>query len=405
MLFHFKAKNSSGEIYEGEREAKDKYALFHEIKGEGGEIISSKAVSSSGGGSSFLSNLFSFGKIKTQEKINFARNLGAMIEAGLSVTKALDVMQRQAKNKKLKKVISNLISEISKGNTLAQALEGHQKVFSKLFVSMVKAGEGSGNLSGNLKVISLQMDKTHSLERKVKGALIYPGVILFAMIIIGFLMLKYIVPNLTKTFTEMNVSLPASTKFVIYLSSFVSNHGIVILLALLIVVFIGYFWMKSLSGKKVIHYCIIHLPIFGELIKEVNTARTARTLSSLLNSGVDVVESIKITSDVLQNVYYKNILSKAVDIIKKGELMSKIFIKSDKYYPILLGEMMGVGEETGKTGEMLLNVAQYYEDDVDQRTKDMSTIIEPILMIFIGGAVGFFALSMISPMYSLVNVI
>ncbi len=140
-------------------------------------------------------------------------------------------------------------------------------------------------------------------------------------------------------------------------------------------------------------------------MKEMNSARTARTLSSLLNSGVDVVESVKITTEVMQNIYYKQILEKAGQAIEKGEPISKVFTQNEKFYPIFLGEMMSVGEETGKIGEMLLGVATFYEEDVDQKTKDMSTIIEPFLMVFIGAAVGFFALAMISPMYSLVNVI
>jgi type IV pilus assembly protein PilC len=145
------------------------------------------------------------------------------------------------------------------------------------------------------------------------------------------------------------------------------------------------------------------IPVIGNLIKEVNAARTARSLSSLVNSGVDVLESIKITTDIVQNVHYKRVLQDAAVSVEKGEPISKIFTQNDKLYPLFLGEMISVGEETGKIGEMLLGVAVYYEEDVDQKTKDMSTIIEPVLMVFIAAAVGFFAVAMISPMYSLVN--
>ena len=150
---------------------------------------------------------------------------------------------------------------------------------------------------------------------------------------------------------------------------------------------------------------MLKIPVIGVLVQEVNAARTARTLSSLLHSGVDVVESVSITTDVVQNVHFKAVLKEAGESIKKGGLMSKVFNDHDKLYPVFFGEMMSVGEETGKTGEMLLGVAKYYEEDVEQKTKDMSTVIEPFLMIIIGAAVGFFAVAMISPMYSLANAI
>jgi len=148
---------------------------------------------------------------------------------------------------------------------------------------------------------------------------------------------------------------------------------------------------------------LLKMPVIGDLTREVNAARTARTLSSLLSAGVDVVESVEITAAVVQNVYFREILKQAQEAIKKGDLMSKVFSKDEKLYPVFFSEMVSVGEETGKVDEMLLGVACYYEEDVDQRTKDMSTIIEPVLMIIIGAAVGFFAVSMITPMYSLAN--
>jgi type IV pilus assembly protein PilC len=163
--------------------------------------------------------------------------------------------------------------------------------------------------------------------------------------------------------------------------------------------------MKTEKGKSFVDSAITKIPIIGELVREVNAARTARTMSSLLSAGVGVVESVQITNEVIQNVHYKKILATAEENIKKGAPMSEVFINNTKFYPVFVGEMIAVGEETGKVGEMLLSVAVYYEEDVEQKTKDMSTVIEPFLMVFIGAAVGFFALAMISPMYSLVNVV
>ncbi len=278
-------------------------------------------------------------------------------------------------------------------------------VFSPLFVSMVKSGEESGNLAGSLKVVSIQMEKTYQLTKKIRGALMYPAVIFCIMIIIGVLMLIYVVPTLTSTFIGLGVKLPASTQFIITLSDFLKNHYALTAFGLIFIVLLLYLAGKSKKGRRFFDYIGLRIPVMGTIVKEINAARTARTLSSLLSSGVDIVVAIEVTRDVLQNSYYKEVLEKAQTTIQKGEPMSTIFIENDKLYPIFVGEMMSVGEETGKMADMLLGVAVFYEDEVDQKTKDMSTIIEPVLMVFMGVAVGFFAISMIAPTYSLVDAI
>jgi type IV pilus assembly protein PilC len=223
------------------------------------------------------------------------------------------------------------------------------------------------------------------------------------MIIIGVLMLIYVVPTLTATFTDLKVPLPATTRFIIFISDTLKNHTLIIVALVAILFALSYTAAKTRQGKRFFDFLVLHLPIIGTLVRETNSARTARTLSSLLISGVEVVNAIDITKDVLQNSYYKEVLSRSAAVIQKGEPLSGVFIASEKFYPPFVGEMISVGEETGKLSEMLYRVAVYYEADVEQKTKDMSTIIEPFLMVIIGAAVGFFAISMISPTYSLVG--
>ena len=400
--FTYKAKKPTGEIYKGTMDSKDRYELYRILKESGEEIMDVHEKTSK----PFLGGKFviTLSAIKTQDKINFARNLGSMLTAGLPISRAMNVMERQTSNREMKKVLIALQKDISEGKTLSQAMVAHKKVFSQLFISMVSAGEQSGTIAEALKIVGNQMDKTYALQRRVKGAMMYPAVIVMAMVLIGILMLTYVVPTLMKTFTDLKLDLPASTKFILWISNLVQTQGLMLLLVIIVLAVLLRVWSKQANGKKIIHYAILKIPVIGNIIKEVNTARTARTLSSLLTSGVDMVESVKITSEVVQNVHYKAILEKAGETIKKGDPISKVFTEN-KLYPIFLGEMMSVGEETGKIGEMLMGVAVYYEDDVDQRTKDMSTIIEPFLIVFIGAVVGFFAVAMISPMYSLVNVI
>jgi len=400
--FIFKAKKASGEIYKGEKDATDRYELYKLMRESGDEVVEFKEKRS-GHGLNKEFSLAIFNHVKTIEKINFARNLGSMLEAGLALSRALAVLEKQTKNKNLKKIIGDLEQEIDKGVTFADALTKHKKVFPQLFIAMVHAGEQSGTLADSLKLVATQMDSAYALDRRIRGALMYPAVIFIAMIIIAILMFIFVIPSLLKTFTDLHVALPAATMVILNISEVIQHQGLWVFLAVLAVVGSIYWWSRQLSGKKVLHYLNFKIPVIGGLVQEVNTARTSRTLSSLISSGVDIVEAVNITATVVQNVHFKKVLEKASVAIKNGELMSKTFAKFDKLYPVFFIEMMSVGEETGKTGEMLLGVAKYYEEDVDQKTKDMSTIIEPILILVIGAAVGYFAIAMIEPMFSLVD--
>src|SRR3989344_1377551 len=403
-VFKYKAINKISGMYEDTVEANDRFAVYQLAKDKGDTVVHVKELKSK------TLHFFSrttgfFGKIKAHDKVIFARNLGAMIQAGLPVTLALSVMERQVKNKKLKRVLLNIKDDISKGRSLSDSLRSMPGTFSSLFISMVKAGEESGKLSDALKVIGLQMEKSYVLARKIKGALLYPAVIVVIMIIIGVLMLVYMVPTLTATFEGLGVELPASTRAIIAVSDFLRTQYVLTIVTVSGLIAATFLFSRSRRGKRVLSLMLIHLPIIGYMVKEINAARTARTLSSLLSSGVDIVVAIEVTGGVVQNVFFKEVLNKAQHNVEKGDLISSVFIENSHLYPIFLGEMVSVGEETGQLSAMLAEVANFYEDEVDQKTKNISTIIEPILMVLMGIVVGFFAISMLAPTYSLVEAI
>jgi type IV pilus assembly protein PilC len=404
--FFYKAKRPGGEIYSARKRAKDRFELYRIIRESGDDFISLEEFSEN----KPLANLQSiasslFNHVRTSEKINFSRNLGLMLDAGLSLSRALSVLERQSKSKPFKTVLNDLMSSVNKGSSFSESLSKHPKAFSPLFIAMVKAGEESGTLAQALKSVSAQMASSYALESRVRGALMYPGVIITAMIIIGIMMFIFVIPTLMKTFEDLSLDLPLSTRMILGLSTLIREHGLILLLVILVIGLGIYMWSRKPVGRKFVHGFLLRIPVIGTLVQEVNAARTARTLSSLLSSGVDIVESVNITSSVVQNVHFRAVLTEAAEVIKKGSLMSKVFAGYERLYPVFFTEMISVGEETGKMGEMLGNVATYYEADVEQKTKDMSTIIEPVLMIVVGAAVGFFALSMIAPMYSLVDAI
>jgi len=380
----------------------DRFSLGRELRSRGNIPVSiTEKKTNPFNVVAFLEHLLE--RVKTAELIILTKNLSGMIKAGLSLSRALSVLQKQTKNVTLRKVLISIDDDINSGGTLSSALAKFPNVFSKLFVSMTRAGEESGNLAGALSDIGLNLEKSYALTRKVRGALIYPGVIFSAMIVIGVLMFAFVVPTLAGTFKELGVELPLSTRVIIWAGNFFSTHlfltfAIIILSALFLVAL-----ARAKFMARYIDFVIVRLPLIGTLAKELNTARTARTMSSLLLAGVSITHAVEITGDVVQNVYYKEILSAAKNAVEKGAPFSSSFKDNPKLYPIMMSEMIEVGEETGKLSDMLLQVALFYEDEIENKTRNLSTIIEPILMVVIGSGVGFFAISMISPLYSILD--
>lgn len=399
MFFVYKAIKKDGTHYNGTLEANDKFAVYKKLHEEGDTVLSVNEEGKRGSLKNILN--ISFGGPKMADKIMFAKNLSAMLKAGLPLARALTVLERQMTGKVWKPVFASLSDSLSKGTSFSVALGLFPKTFSSLFVSMVAAGEESGSLSQSLSIVGEQLEKSYNLQKKVRGAMMYPGIILSVMIIIGIMMLVFVIPKLTATFKEFNTELPFATQLVIWVSDFFAAHYIIVVLALIVAVVATYIFSKTDTGKRFIGRLVLKLPIIGNIAKEVNSARMSRTFSSLLSSGVEVVTAIKITSDVVQNVHYKEMLKTTAENIQKGSTLQSLFMPRADLYPSFVSEMIGVGEETGTLSKTLFEVAIFYENEVDQKTKDMSTIIEPFLMVFIGVGVGFFALAMISPIYSL----
>lgn len=399
MKFGYKGRSSSGEIISGEVLANTKSEAIANLRDSGITPLSmteKKAFA-------FNAKITLFKSVKLSEKIMFTKNLAGMLRAGLPLSRALDVLDKQTSNDYFKEIIHTLLDTIDKGGTFSEGLTKYPGVFSALFVSMVKAGEESGSMPNALLEIGVNLEKTYALNRKIKSAMMYPMIIVGAIFIIGILMFLYVVPTLTKTFKDLGTELPTSTKIVVGISDLISNHIILLLLGIIVITVGMIFAFKMPKTKRMIDFVSIKIPVVGTLLKEVNSARTTRTLSSLLTSGVSIGRAISITKEVLQNSYYKQVLTEVEKAIEKGEPMSGVFKKHISLYPVMVGEMMEVGEETGKLSTMLFDIATFYESEVDAKTKDLSTIIEPVLMIFIGGAVGFFAVSMLSPMYSIMD--
>ena len=402
MLFSYSAKSNTGELSQGVLEAANRFVAAHDLRTRGLTPLS-VAEQEAGWLEKFGTLEKIFETVGIGEQVILTKNLSGMLKAGLPLSRALSVIEKQTKNKTLNGIVNSLLRDINSGETFSAALAKYPKVFSKLFTAMVRAGEESGNLSGALLDVGENLEKAQTLGKKVRGALIYPGVILSAMVVIGILMFAFVVPTLAGTFQELGVTLPLSTRLLIAVGNFFANH-LLLSFALLFGAVLGIVALfRAKFMARYIDFSILKIPVVGNLARELNTARTARTMSSLLASGVAITRAVEITEEVVQNVYYQQVLRAVRATVEKGEPFSKIFAANTKLYPIMMSEMAAVGEETGKLSDMLREIALFYEGEIENKTKNLSVIIEPVLMIVIGAGVGFFAISMISPLYSILG--
>ncbi len=403
MEVFYTAKNFAGETKSGKVKVKDERDLANQLRSDGFVITSFKELEKEGGQDVRIKFLDRFTSIPVAEKMMFAKNLSVMISSGLPLARALQNITVQTENKRFIKILKNVEEDIQTGSGFADSLAKFPGVFDELFVNMIRVGEIGGNLDEVLNILALQLEKDHDLIKKVKGALVYPGVILVAMVLIGIVMMIYVVPQITSVFESLNATLPPTTQFIIALSSVIRNFWYLLIVGLVLLVFLFRFLSTTQSGKKMFGTVMINVPVVKNIVIKVNCARFARIYSSLLRSGVPVVEALRILSRTLTNFHYKKVLAKSVESVQKGVNLSKVIAEEKKIFPVLVAQMIEVGEETGKTEAVLSKLAEFYEEDVDQTTKNLSSIIEPVLMLLIGSAVGFFAISILQPMYSVLD--
>jgi type IV pilus assembly protein PilC len=399
-IFSYVAKNTKGEIKDGEIEGKDARAIVENLRVDG-FFVTSISEKSEKSKKDPGKSIFNRG-VPLKEKMIFMRHLSVMLGSGLTLPRALNIISNQTKNKRFKAVIEEVEKDVKMGNALADSL-AKQTIFDELSVNMIKVGEVSGRMEEVLKILANQLEKEHNLMSKVKGAMYYPSVILLVMVGVGIAMMTYVVPSLTTIFQDIQTPLPLSTRVIIAVSNYMSGHQLVVFSIIIVVVLVLIFFFKSSFAKKIVGKASANMPVIKNMVIKVNNARFARIYSSLTQSGVSVVESLKIIMNTLTNEKYREAFTDVSEEVQKGKKLHDELAKYPKLFPILTVQMVDVGEETGKTAEVLENLATFYEDEIDQMTKNLSSVIEPVLMVIIGVAVGFFAVSMILPMYSIMD--
>lgn len=353
------------------------------------------------GGRSGKDFLRFFSTVSFNEKIGFIENLGVMLKAGISITRCLQILVKQTTNPKFKSVLTDVASQVEQGKTLGDALSKYSEIFPGIAISMVKVGELSGNLDKSLEYLTVQLHREADLKSKVRGAMIYPSVIVGAMIIIGILLSIFVLPSLTAIFKDMNATLPLTTKAVIAFADFMSGHAIVVIVGLVAIIAATIALYRTYPGKRAFDVFSLHVPSIGTVVKKVNLARFARILSSMLKSGIPIVQALDVAGDSLSNVPYRELVKEASGEVRVGKTLAESLGKSQVLFPVLVVQMIQVGEESGTVQEILEQLAGHYEEEVDTTLKNLSSIIEPLLLLVIGAVVGLLAVSLISPIYSI----
>src|SRR6476660_8309903 len=346
-----------------------------------------------------------FKKVKPKSLQVFARQFATMIAAGVSVVGALVTLEEQTDDKNLAKVIDDVRSEIEGGVILSKALAQHPRVFNRLFVAMVEAGESSGTLDTVLDRLAVQIEKEAQIKRRVKGAMVYPAVVIsFASLVLTF-MLLFIIPVFVNVFDDLNGELPKLTQIVMKASYALRHYWFIIFPAIAGLIFAFRRWKRSDSGRKVWDRFKLKIPMkIGDVVHKIALARFSRTLATLISSGVDIIKALEITGATSGNWVVEQSLADIRTRVHEGIPISQP-LQDDPIFPPMVGQMVKIGEETGELDGMLGKVADFYEDEVDSSIQSLTSIIEPVLMIFVGIMVGTIVIAMYMPMFKMLTLI
>lgn len=343
-----------------------------------------------------------FNRVSFLDKLLFTKHLAVMVKAGIPLTEALATLVDQTKRNAFKKVLSGVLSDIENGQSLAKSLEKFPKVFDQFYVSLIAIGEESGNLEANLEFLASQLAKDYALRKKIQGAMLYPGVVMAAVFIMGGFIALFVLPKLVDFFSAFDIELPITTKILLFLANTMKDYGILIIGGLVLFLILAISILRLSKVKPWWHKVILKFPLFGQMLAYGQLARFARNLGTLIKSGVPVTKSLETTAATLNNLKFQADLKKINQYLIKGKnIGDALDNKKFAEFPPLVSKMISVGEKTGKLEETLMYLGDFYEDEIDNISKNLSTILEPVLLIVIGLVVGFVALAIISPIYEL----
>lgn len=396
--FSYVASNKSNEVVQGKIEASDRASVISLLAKQGLSPLSVDLIAKK-------NSILSFGSksVKTDEIVMFTRQMSAMVSAGVPLLRALSSQYEHTDSPALKEVLGAVIKDVQAGSQLADALQKHPDTFNDVYVNMVRAGEAGGILDDILKRLAIQQEKTAGMRKKIKGAMIYPAVLLVITLVAFLVLMIFVIPTIGQTFKDLSgeeADLPALTEVMLAISDFLITKGVFLVPVLIVA---GYFfrrWTKTTTGKHAVHRFVLKIPAIKGIIEKVAVARFARTYSALIGSGAAVLESLEVTARSVGNIVYEDALMEAAKEVENGKNLSTIIEKTNLFPPIV-AQMLSVGEETGQTDVVLVKVADFYEEEVDIAIDGIGSIIEPVMIVIMGGVVGLVAASVMMPIAGL----
>ncbi len=402
--FTYKATNAALKLATGTITADDRNAAITALNKQGLKPLKLDLDTGQG---DLKKNLRSFGKkkVKPDAIVIFTRQLSTMVGAGVPLLRALSTLQAQSESATLREILSTVLKNVQGGMSLADAFEKHPETFNDVYTNMVRAGEAAGILDEIMKRLALQQEKNSTMRKKIKGAMSYPIVLLSITIIAFFGLMIFVIPqigHIIKNLGGPNAQLPPITLVMLAISDFMVSRWYIVIAGLLIGGFLLRRYLKTSKGRVQFQTLALRLPIVGLIIRKIAVARFARTFASLMGAGVNVLEALRVTGRAIGNVVYQHELDRAIDEVKSGKQLSQALTGS-KLFPAIIPQMLAVGEETGQTDTVLVKVADFYEEEVDTTINSLSSIIEPVMIVFMGTMVGLIAYSVMGPISGLAN--
>lgn len=401
MQFNYEARTQEGDIQTGVIDSSDNKAAIDFLQRHNLIVVSVKAVSNSD--LPFLSKIIHFfvGGVKKKDLSIFSRQLAILIEAKVPLVSALRSLVDQTEDSDFKRVIHDIASNIEAGMSLSAALGRYPEVFSLFYINLLKSGEVAGDLEGTLVYLADHLEKEYDLEQKVKGAFIYPTFILAVFLLVGVIFIAIIVPKITEVFMENNQELPWITQMLINLSDALRNYWWLIGILLGGIIYGIKYWMKYMEGYKYWDKLKLKIPIIGNMFKKIYITRFSENLSTLISGGISAIKALNITADVIGNTEYKRIIDKAADLIKSGESMSTVFAQNPDLMPPMVVNMISIGEKTGKLDVVLKKIGVFYQKEVENVVMNLSSLIEPLIILMLGAAAAVLVAAILMPIYNL----
>ena len=396
-IFSYTAKNTHGETIRGKVEGQTRQQAAGVLVSRGLLVID--VVPFGDGGLSFMTGLLN--KVKHEDLVNFTRQLSTMVSAGLPLASGLSILRNQ-NNPAMADVVSNLLREIEGGSAFAKSLEKQPDVFDRIYVQLVRAGEVGGVLDKVMDKLAENLEKDKEFRGKARGAMIYPIIVLTAMLIVGFVMMVFVIPKLTDMYKDFGAELPLPTLILISIANFVSRFWWLFILTAVGGVAALRRWYKTPVGQHKIDQILLKVPIIGVLRQKIILTNFSRTLSLLLSSGVPLLNSLTIVAAAMDSILYRDAMKDVSKKVEKGVPLSRAMAVYD-LFPGILHQMLAVGEETGKLDEVLLKLSKYFETESEQAVKNLTSAMEPLIMVVLGLGVGAMVIAIIMPIYSLTS--